>query len=165
MKREHGNTMTDENTAEMREQEEKENELQTVISEPPIDIVLELLVTVGNCGLGLPVTLFVKGVMVTGNIISFEDYMKKTADNIRSSTNLTEMDEEISREVTESIAKRFDTIRTDSLQRGGSPRMIHLDNVKIFNQNGNFIDISNALWRGALGSIDGWILGTLSRTE
>lgn len=159
--------MPDEPIVETQEQEEIENELDAVISIPPKDEVLELLVTVSECGLSLPVTLFVKGVVITGNIISFETYMNRTADSIRNSINSSEMDEESFKEVMEKIAGGFDTIRTVFLQfdkESTERQMIHLDDVKILSQNGAFSNFSNALWRGALGSIDGCIIGSPSQT-
>lgn len=159
--------MTDESTVETQEQEESEHELEAVISVPPTDAVLELLVTLSEYGVHLPVTLFVKGIIITGNVISFEAYMNRTTDGIRGSINSSGMDEENFKELTEIIADSFDRIRTGFLQHADENtkrELIHLENVRMFNQNGNLVNLSDALWRGALGSIDGWILGNLSQT-
>lgn len=43
------------------------------------------MVTLSEGGVGLPVTLFVNGTIIAGNIISFEEYMKKITDDIRNS--------------------------------------------------------------------------------
>lgn len=157
--------MTDETT-------NKEKDLkQEVISEPPIDAVLHLMVTLSESGVGLPVTLFVNGIIIAGNIISFEKYMNTIADNLRKSENRTEMRTEEFQKITEVIADGLDKMRTTFLQAqdNNDRRMIHLESVTIVKPTGiainpiGFIDLSNSVWRGSLASVDGFILGTLSK--
>jgi len=135
-----------------------------VISIPPTDGLLGIMNRMSNfkeVSIGCPVTLFVKGTIITGNIISFEKYMEKTAANLRAATINTEPGLDTS-PIRDAIAQSFDEICAAwKPSAEEDPHMIHLENVKILNTDGRKTDLINSLWRGQLGAIDGFILGTL----
>lgn len=155
--------MTDNTTTKEKDLEKE------VISEKPVDAILKFMVTLSEGGVGLPVTLFVNGTIIAGNIISFEEYMKKITDDIRNSIDQGGVGPEKFQEITGIVADGLDTIRTAILQRDDDVdrRMIHLGKVRIVKPTGipinpiGVTDLSNSVWRGPLSSIDGFILGIL----
>jgi hypothetical protein len=146
-----------------------EKEETEVISVPLVDPVLEFLVKISELGVGVPVTLFVKGTIVTGNIVSFNTYLERIATGIRNFPNRTELDRETFEEITGEIAGAFDMSRPpwiEASDKSEKRQWIHLTNVRVFNPtNGTFCNFANAFWRGSLGSIDGVVIGSPDQTS
>jgi hypothetical protein len=141
--------------------------LEKVISSHPVDALLDILVDLSRTtGLGFPVILFVKGTIISGNIISFEMYMERIATNFRdTATYKTKqdlgMDQKAFQEITESIVRSIDLLKTSWTPKADeTSALIHLENVRMFNPIMGVTTL-NGLWRGHLDSIDGFIFGAL----
>lgn len=129
----------------------------------PKDVLIEYLVSLSeikDLRIGVPITIFLKGIIISGNIISLDKYMDQTASNFRTSINGPNVDPETANVVTESIAKAFDKMRAIWVPSGSPREMIHLENIKLIASDGKQVPINNGLWRGPIAAIDGFIIGT-----
>lgn len=129
----------------------------------PIDVLVEYLVSLSEIkevSIGVPITIFLKGIIISGNIISMDRYMDQSASSFRTSINRPDVDPKIANAVTESIAKAFDKMRAIFVPSESPREMIHLENVKLITSEGKLVPINKALWRGPIAAIDGFILGT-----
>jgi hypothetical protein len=144
------------------EEPTNEEPTQKVIPVHHTDLLLEVINSMGNdksLSISLSVTFFVKGIIISGDVISFEKYMEKTSANLRAALNASKIDQKNFDAMREHIADIFDEICIMVTQSPKDQHMIHLDNVKLLNPNGQKIDINNDLWRGPLEAIDGFFLG------
>jgi hypothetical protein len=131
------------------------------------DWFLELLVNMVNgTEIALPMTLNVSGVVVSGEMCSghkyFEGFAKDLKDGIFGTTSSegNRIEEEF---------KHLGGIYTKEKrqpqdeQPKSPPQYIHLRNARIFHPGGTPIPANRGVWwRGRLGAVDGFILGSLS---
>ena len=124
------------------------------------DLILDTLVGMTIHRVELPVTLNVKGTIVTGIAVSLEQYLEGVAKEFESATG--------SPEITSAFAQGFRNIKNMVPSQANSDdgartplRYIHLKNAKFVVGN-NLIPSSSVYWRGRLDQIDGFYLGTWS---
>lgn len=144
------------------------------IIEPPVDSILQLLVTLSNSGgFSVGITLWVKGTVITGDLVGFTEYMDELASMMRNPDGIRSPqirsppepgDEDEPRRVLELIASGLDSIRSELEGSTVPPSMIHLKNVGLLQPDGQVIPFyraerRNMMWRGPLHTIDGFILG------
>ena len=102
------------------------------------------------------VTLMVRGLLISGTVMSRDEWIAKTVDGIAEESRIpTERVTELWHTVMTSV----ENLRLDNALSGlhADPRkFIHLKDVRIHSPN----DVQHApLWRGALDRIDGWSFG------
>ena len=132
-----------------------------------IDPLLQTVVSLVNkTGLGIPVTLSVKGMVISGDIIKRDEYydrliavMGDSAAGMKTGT-----DKEISKMVAEyflSMLNIFKDVGNKPDESGEKipPSLIHLANVQIMDTTGRPVPLFGALWRGKMDSVDGYMFG------
>lgn len=144
-----------------------------------IDRILSTWATPGSDdGLGKGVTLFVGGVIVTGQVISESAFYDALVDQMAETAqrDAPERNEEASweklREVLKSslpeepeLPDESELELTDEQELAlldSLPRYIHLKDARTLHGNGQLIPTEGALWRCKLSSVDGWHLGVLN---
>lgn len=129
-------------------------------------------------GLGHGVTLFVGGLIVTGQIISERAFYDSLVDQMAEAvqrdapeqvgaSSLTELRETLKSSIAEEppLPDDFEAELTDEqklAQLESLARYIHLKDARTLHGNGQFIPGEGALWRCKLASVDAWHLGTLN---
>lgn len=154
---------------------------EEVIQEPPkitsdwlLEDTIHFINHVDTSGFGFPVTLYVKGQIVTGFLCSGKDYFDGLDEAIQEyftvsigedrfgkdglpekdtlSGLFTNKGKHLYKEITEKKAN----------EDPNPPGYIHLRDAQIFSENIPFRQSSGAFWRGKLSSIDGFIFGIMS---
>jgi hypothetical protein len=110
--------------------------------------------------LELGVTLNIKGLIITGFIISQSNYFESLISGLKD----TDQDSEIKDSLLEFLSGLKEKLAAKSEQKNSHefPRFIHLRNVKIYPSEGRGMPTyGDALWRGIIDSVDGFSLGEM----
>jgi hypothetical protein len=110
--------------------------------------------------LELGVTLNVKGLIITGFIISQSTYF----DALIEGLNNVKQDHTVKESLLEFLSGLKDKLAspTDEQNLQKYPNFIHLRNVKIYPSEGRGMPTyGDALWRGLIESVDGFALGEM----
>jgi hypothetical protein len=133
-----------------------------------IDPLLQNIVSLANeTGVGVPVVLSVKGMMIAGDTIKRDEYYNRLIASMGNPVAEARAgtDEKIAKMIAEHfsfILNAFKDLSNKPDESGAKrpPNMIHLENVHITDATtGRPIRLIGALWRGKLESIDGFIFG------
>lgn len=124
------------------------------------DDLLQALVTVPEkTNIEIGITLNVKGLLITGFIISQATYFEQLTEGIRGTKGDAE-----TRSILGDFLSDLKAPLLKKAEKSGKdfPRFIHLRNVKIYPSEGRGMPtFGHALWRGNLESIDGFSLGEM----
>ena len=118
-----------------------------------IDRYLQSFVQVAESQLGFGVTLTVNGVVVTGDVVSRDDYLQGITDSAISSWN----GERIEGEPLSGVKEVFGIEETDESE--DLPTYVHLKDAKIL--LGGSGRVPGGWWRGRLESVDGFYTARL----
>jgi hypothetical protein len=130
------------------------------------DGILQLLSYLSNSGYyGFGITLFVGGMLISGNVISNKEFRQNLTDTIRGNFEKNSDDEKAFIEnYLQYIAPQDE--EKENLTQPIETRYIHLRNAKIFNAGNKPIPfVDGFIWRGRLESIDGFSFGRLAYEE
>lgn len=127
------------------------------------DWCLSLLVASANRGVGLGVTLFVNGAVITGDLISSEAYFNQFADQYESVFAQTDVAEE-SRKIAD-VYRVMAENAADEWKDGNSVPIgyLHLANARIFTPGRPPEPDNGILWRGRITTVSGFSLGKIER--
>ena len=123
---------------------------------PELDgFLYALATTVVENGFSFGITLNVKGTIISGDLITsnqyFKEISKETAD-VENGKLLGEVLSQINRIVEEATTE----------QQERSSKFIHLKNARFFSASNSIPSNKGIYWRGRLSEIDGFTLGLLS---
>ena len=147
------------------DQHEDTSERQS-ISIPEFDDYLEFLVDTANSLPGmpmLPITLLVKGLVVTGFLASGRDYFNSVSAQIADVFAVKDERRERMITVFGGRAEFYKENLQSPEPEASEPLFIHLAKARVF--NGTVAMPTNEAgvwWRGRLSEVDGFFLGTLS---
>jgi hypothetical protein len=113
---------------------------------------------INNSQLSMSITLFTSAGMVTGQLISVEQYFKLYAE-LFSNAIPGDQKEDI-RQRYEEMGKRGNATEEDELEP--APQYIHLKEARLCTPNGQTPNAPGLLWRGTIASISGFALGSLN---
>jgi hypothetical protein len=126
---------------------------------PHVDWFLRELINMVNWGrVSLPVTFSVGGLLITGELVSGQQYFDSFAEDFKIGADIDSEEAETARVRFSEILRRFGTLYP-SKHTEGEP-FLHLRNARII-QTG-IAQPSGVWWRGRLDAVDGFILGTLT---
>lgn len=125
------------------------------------DEFLALLVSLGNTGLNVGVTLYVGGAVICGNLISGKQFFTEFGEQFVSKLPGQDLKDATS-PYFEGLVSLYDL---KSAPKGTYPPRdyIHLSNARWHHPSGNLPTGPGTLWRGRLSAIDGFNLGVLVR--
>jgi hypothetical protein len=142
----------------------------------PEDSFLHALVRLADSEIEFAVTLSVGGLLISGTIIRFSEYLKLFGNQISAST--PELQDEVTRTFVALADKAQDAEREREREKeiwqsvgkhpedDFTPRYIHLKDAKFFLAADNGIPTQGGtLWRGKIVSVDGFSLGLISATS
>jgi len=128
------------------------------IKDEGIDWLLASLISHSdNFGTSWKITLTVGGRFITGELISGRTYFEEMSEIVKNAGFGI---------IADSLS-RFSGIYPEPHTGGGEPppfskpTYIHLRRARMVGMNGNYIPASGALWRGKLGSVEGFSFGEL----
>jgi hypothetical protein len=126
-----------------------------------VDPMLRALAEVAERSpLELGVTLNVKGLIITGFIISQSTYFDSLINGLESVSQEHEVKESL-QEFLSGLKEKLAPKKTDH-NSSDYPKFIHLRNVKIYPSEGKGMPTyGDALWRGLIDSVDGFSLGEM----
>lgn len=113
------------------------------------------------------VTLNVKGLCISGNLISVKQYYNELSNICNKSKKSHEIKNDEDKEVTESFKKFYDkvgaTVPTDpkNLEKYNM-KYIYLNNARFYSGFRAIPFESGVLWMGRLESVDGFFIGSLN---
>lgn len=144
----------------------KENDLKEIQNRNHIeanDWFLQNLVSVINAGnLQMGITLNVKGLIISGKLISGKEYFNIFAKNLSGAIVGDEWKEKIEKTIS-NYGNIYDEKDSKTLDY---PSYIHLKDTGFWYTGQNPTPKGkNVLWRGRISEVDGWILGELSYEE
>jgi hypothetical protein len=120
-----------------------------------------------NAGLSLPVTINVRGQIISGLVVSHRTYLEKLRDSIAD--GFARLDEETRDQVKTLTGHLFGMLEEEDPAEKGLLRVewdnihfLHLDRIKILGSAG-VINVSGAptIWRTPISRIDGFTYGNL----
>ncbi|WP_273854453.1 hypothetical protein [Serratia liquefaciens] len=122
------------------------------------DETLKFLCQMANLDICASVTIFLKGTVITGNLISGANYFKKVAEKFKAIDN---------KEVADIFADFFSEAGVTHYSTGeglDSPptSYLHLSGAQIVNGNGHLFDLADSFLRVRLDEIDGHLIGKIS---
>lgn len=125
------------------------------------DSFLTTLVSTVNGGdLTLGITLNVHGTVISGIMISAEEYIKGLGETLKNSGS--KIGQLLGDKFINELSQNF-KVPTDS-EEEYIPQLIHLKNAKFYTPNGGSIPNGEGVyWRGKLSSVDGFIWGNLEQ--
>jgi hypothetical protein len=156
--------VSEEKTKETEEEQSKPSQNKTEKDHSDVDYTLQVFTHLANAyGMSFFVTLSVGGSLISGRIISRDEYMKSLTDSLR---------EDISKwrdEAKEFLESRIFEPMTRPLDKEGEgyevkkTQYIHLKDARVFNTAGRPIPsgADGFLWRGRISSVDGFSMGKL----
>lgn len=133
----------------------------------PVDPLLQYVVSLANeAGISIPVTLMVKGMVITGSVINKDKYYNKLISIFGDpAIFINSVDGKSARLFADHFIKVLTTFKDPSndpnnLAEKPKPFLIHLENVQIIDiPTGRQIEMKDGLWRGRIDTIDGFIFG------
>ena len=127
---------------------------------PVSDIVLSILIdSFAEHGVGIGVTLNVKGLIISGELTSREEYFKGIIQQTKNSNG----DSEIVKAIADSFSTMDKTIKEilSEKEQKPLPNFVHLKNARYF-PGGNCTPSNKGVWwRGRLSEVDGFHIGNL----
>ncbi|HDS1723632.1 gas vesicle protein [Pseudomonas alloputida] len=121
-----------------------------------VDPLLQWLVNQANRGAPQQaVTLTVGGNLISGFLVSYEQYLAQVGMQISSSYNEANGSAGKVREYFSQLAPNLDEKDLPPVQ------FVHLVSAEIYSNSGAPILIGGSLWRGKISSVDGFSLGKL----
>ena len=135
----------------------EDSELQEVLSFKVKDSDLSFLNgMVNKLDFGIGITLFVKGCVITGSLISGRKYYSIVSDNLKASGA-----------VGEALSAYFETKGMDGYTSADPDfeypnNFLHLENIKIRGGSGVIGSLSDAMLRVKIEEIDGHFIGNIS---
>jgi hypothetical protein len=132
------------------------------------DAFLRALVNIVNTSdpkIELGITLSVGGTQVSGKVISGDTYFELFSQAFATSFGFK--DAATTESVRESINSYGVAYRGEQLNDPDRlpPNYIHIRDAKVFGHGGDPFPDNGSLWRGKLSSVNGFHLGTLSRSS
>ena len=114
---------------------------------------------VNNTGMGLPITLQVSGMLVSGQVVTGEEFFEQMAIAVSSAVE----NEEIASDLKTFLETFRDVYRQNNeSDKKSRPHFIHLKNARFFTSNSKPIPNNPTWWRGRLSEVAGFIFGTLA---
>ena len=156
--------MSEEKPKEIEDEQEKSSQDGIERDHGKIDYTLQVFSHLANAySIGFPVTLSVGGLVISGIIVSRDEYMKSVANSLRE--GVSKLQDEI-KEFLESQVFKPMTRPLDKKGQGyvvENTKYIHLKNARVFNTSGQPVPArgSGFLWRGRISSVDGFSIGKL----
>jgi hypothetical protein len=108
--------------------------------------------------ISLGVTLTIHGLLISGNIISFQKYIEGIAQGFESATG----NQIIGRIIAESYrdaSREYLNRKDEGLEELPPPLYIHLSDARFMSSSG--IIRTGVYWRGRLDEVDGFFLGII----
>lgn len=128
---------------------------------PPDELLAFFVGLANTTGVGSPVTLLVRGVLVSGNLISGKAFWQRVGEVIETAIGGPDPDEDPG----SSISATFKKVGQDIYREGAKEPLgfIHLEGVRFIVPGNQALTTPRGLdaWRGRLDSVDGWFIGRL----
>jgi len=125
------------------------------------DGILQSLVTLVNEGrISLTITLIVNGTIVSGSVISGQEYTEAMKDIF--ALGVPDAPEDSASRVLEAIAEKLSPQLSSSAGTAHDTQLtafIHLKDMRRLGDNLKFTDAEFPVWRVRLSAIDGWMIG------
>ncbi|MCC4603233.1 gas vesicle protein [Xanthomonas campestris pv. badrii] len=150
----------------MTDQEQHQPSLEDVklaFDGQSVDWYLQKLVGIANTSnTQFGITLFVEGVIVSGQLVSGKQYFEAFAQEFSAAFPGSDEEKEDVRLAFASHASIYDT--EDDAQQGSTPpQFIHLIESRCFSPGGQPLPSNRGvLWRGKVNAVSGFTLGSLS---
>ncbi|HEX8652100.1 MAG TPA: gas vesicle accessory protein GvpU [Pyrinomonadaceae bacterium] len=156
--------MSEEKPKETVDEQGKTNESGVEKDLSNTDVMLRIFTYLANhYGMSFSITLSVGGSLISGMIISRDEYMKSLTGSIRE--NISKLQDEVKEFLEVAI---FEPLiqpihYKDVAEEIADIKYIHLNDAKVFNAGGKPIPARGGgfLWRGRISSVDGFSIGIL----
>ncbi|MFP2927234.1 gas vesicle accessory protein GvpU [Pyxidicoccus sp. 3LG] len=131
----------------------------------PNDWYLETLVHIVTATrFSLEITLSVGGTLISGQLISGKEYLELTADQLASAFMSLGVSAEGAKDIKEGLSRPAQALYQDEKEaQSGGFGYIHLKNARIIS-GASTQPLGNACWRSRLSSVDGFVLGALTKS-
>ena len=125
----------------------------------PIDPFLRLLVSLANAGVESPVTLFLKGTVISGILVGGRTYFEQFEANFAAG---------FSEETVNELAPMFDKFKStydepdeeaEAKDSRPLPQLIHMRDAQVYTPGKPPLPANGLLWRGRLSEVDGFSYG------
>lgn len=125
-----------------------------------VDPILKTFVRLAEeQNLSLGVTLTIHGLLISGNIISYQKYLEGIAQGFESATGNQEIGQILAESFRNASQEYMEIRREEGLEELPPPLYIHLSDARFM--SGNTIVQKGVYWRGRLDEVDGFFLGII----
>lgn len=118
------------------------------------DRLLQLMTSMANSGLRFSVTLFVKGTVISGDLIGQRPYLEEFIAGFTVS-----MDEELREHMRDAFGLNDPEPADEDRPLAAEIQYIHLSNAQVFAPGQPPLPQNGLLWRGKMADVDGFSLG------
>ncbi|ENZ5479303.1 hypothetical protein ACGU0V_000801 [Serratia marcescens] len=129
--------------------------LEEVLTTPSADYLLIDYVMWADRGVGQAITISVKGVIYSGDLISGAKWCERQIEDVNNASNSQDAIDAITEYYTQLKNDRYSNPEKSSSKIG----FIHLDNVRVVTGSG--VSDYSMTWRFKIGEIDGYSIGKL----
>ncbi|END6102915.1 gas vesicle protein [Yersinia enterocolitica] len=130
------------------------NQIQEVISYKMKDADLMYLASIANVGAGITITLFTKGIIISGTLTSGKEYYNSVASNL---VNIGELGSQVA-EYFSNAGKTLYT-QDDNNSKELPLNFLHLKQFATHKNDGGLVHRTGSLLRVKIEEIDGYYLG------
>lgn len=121
------------------------------------DGLVQMLATLGNDGVSVSATLFVKGLLVSGMVIGRKQYIEHFVHGLTGG-----LSEETQAEWKQAFGLNDDEEVTSV---AATQRYIHMRDARVYTPGQNPIPENGLHWRGKIVEVDGFALGTFNKPD
>lgn len=127
-----------------------------------VDPMLETFVSLAEeQDISLGVTLTIHGLLISGNIISFQKYLEGIAQGLESATGNQKIGQILAESYRNASQEYSETRREEGLEELPPRQYIHLSDAKFRFGDSVVSPGTGVYWRGRLDEVDGFFLGII----
>lgn len=152
----------------MTEKDSEEAPVREKFFAPDIDWFLQQQVGTANrkSGFGVSLTLTVGGFLVSGVLVSGEDFIKDFGEKLANALGTHFDDEEIKTSIEESYKMLREGIYSVPEDERPEPVFIHMRDVRFFTAAAQPIPTQDGMWwRGKMSDVSGFSLGAMNMSS
>lgn len=134
-----------------------------VIADGSLSLLITFVEAAPAGGVSFGITVFLKGAVISGRLVSRETYLNKFKEDVITGTNFKVAGDDIQSKFDETVGVYFDNLL--ETKEEGTPTFIHMMNSSVAMGKNDLISLNPASLRIRLASVDGFILGSFENNE
>jgi len=135
-------------------------EVQSVINRGSNDSLLQLVASLTDKGIELPLTLFVNGTIISGILIGRKKYLDQFVSQFT-----TGWDDESVNILRDAFGLNENPEESEDAGEIDNIRFVHLRDAKVYSPGQEPLPANGLLWRGKIAEVNGFSYGMFSKAQ